>query len=125
MSDSSTDIRLRQLERRADDTAESLRMGNERFAEDKAKRTWFVLGLIGSLIAGALATGRILQRVDDTAETVEDHESTIREVETAVTEVKVQQVRLRDSVDGLKESIDTALERGKPKTDPFGRRKPR
>ena len=124
MSDSSTDLRLRQLESRADGVDTSLRMGNERFAEEKSKRVWFVLGLAGTLLAGTLAAGRILQRIDDTATDVEGHESTIREVQTQVTEVKVEQVRLRSAVDGLKESIDTKLDRAL-RADPLGRRRPR
>lgn len=126
MSDDTTPPgwRLKQLELRANATDERLAKGADEFAAARSRRVWFIIGIAGSVLAGALAVGRILQRVDDTANQTEKHESKLEQVQEDVSAVKVEQVRLRGSVDGLKESIDTALERAATR-DPLGRRRPR
>ena len=115
---------LRQLQERQDATDERLSKGADAFAAMRSRTVWFALGLAGTVLAGALAVGRILQRVDDTANQQGKHESKLESVSEDVTAIEVEQVRLRSSVDGLARSIDRALEAA-PKADPLGRRRQR
>ncbi len=98
--------KIRQLEARADATDERLSKGGEQFQAQRSKLAWFLAGFIVTILAAALAIGRVLQRVDDTAATQEEHEETLNSVREDVAAGKVEQVRLRGAVERVEEGQD-------------------
>lgn len=98
--------KLRALEARADATDERLEKGAEAFAEQRAKFSKAAWALFVTVVVAALAIGRVLQRIDDTAVTQEDHEAQLETVSEQISETKVEQVRLRSAVERVEEGQD-------------------
>ncbi len=112
--------RLEQLERRMDATDERLAKGAEAFAAQRSRMAWFLAGMVVTILSAALAVGRILQRIDDTAVTQDVHQTRLEAVQDDLAETRIEIVRLRGAVERAEEDrkrlemkLDQALEQGR------------
>lgn len=118
--------KLRQLQERADATDKRLEKGADAFAAMRSRTTWFALGLVTTILAGAIAVGRILQRIDDTTSNQGQHETKLESVREDVAAIEREQIRVRGAVERVEEGqtrIETTL--GRIVADPLGRRRSR
>lgn len=105
--------RLKRLEEWRESTDGRLEKGAEAFAQTRSKMAWFAIGSVVAVIAAAIAIGRVLQRVDDTAEVQVKHELKLEEVSRDIAQTTVEQVRLRSTVERVEDGqarVETKLD---------------
>lgn len=112
-----TDYRVRRLEEWRTDTNQRLEKGADEFAAQRGRFNKFAWGLFVTVVVAAIAIGRVLQRVEDTATSQGANEARIEAVQEDVADTKMEQVKLRSAVerveegqDRLEDKLDRALE---------------
>jgi hypothetical protein len=109
----STEWRLTNIEQRLRDGAETFEAMRESINAGRTKWTWFLVGMVVTLVGGGVAVGQLIARLDQTVETQDKHETKLERIETDVAQSKSEQVRLRGSMD----NIDVATQRLEQKLD--------
>lgn len=112
-----TDYRVRRLEEWRRHADEQIERGMDDSAKNRTSMGRVAWALFVVIVGAALAIGRVLQRVEDTASSQGANESRIEKVQEDVSDTKMEQVKLRSAVerveegqDRLENKLDRALE---------------
>ncbi len=105
--------RLKRLEEWRDYTNGRLEKGADAFAEQRSKFSKAAWALFVTIVVAAIAVGRLLQRVEDTASTQVEHEVQLEQLQGDVEDAKVEQAVIKRDVQDIKdttEGIDAKLD---------------
>jgi hypothetical protein len=109
----STDWRLTNIEQRLRDGADTFEAVRKSIESGRNKWTWFLVGLVVTVVSSAIGIGQLIAKLEQTVETQDKHETKLERIETDIAQSKSEQVRLRGSVD----NIDVATQRLEQKLD--------